>query len=164
MITRKQWLGAGYLILVTLLIDRISKVWALLTCQCEQAVTSFLSTKCILNRGISWGMLHSENGYVFTALSVLIALFIVLFIWWVYRSINTTGALVGVALILSGAISNLFDRVWYGGVIDFIIVSYRSWSFPVFNAADFFICLGVLLLFLSSLHDTVPHETPKGSV
>lgn len=150
MITQRQWWIAGILFSCMVLLDRITKIWALLMCQSEQEITPFFATKCILNRGISWGLFQSDNGYIFAIISVLIALFIGLFIWWVARSVQSLGSLMGVALVLSGATSNLFDRVWYGGVIDFIVLSYHTWTFPVFNIADVAICVGVAILFLTS--------------
>lgn len=155
MITKKQWWSAGIFFSFVLLLDRVTKIWALLACQSEREITSFLTTKCMLNRGISWGLFHSENIYIFVLVSLVIALFIGIFVWWVYRYIHTFGSLIGVSLVLAGAISNLFDRVWYSGVIDFIVVSYGSWTFPVFNIADVAICCGVFILFLTSAGDEV---------
>lgn len=158
MITQRQWWSAGVLFTFALLLDRVTKIWALLMCQSEQEITSFLATKCMLNRGISWGLLQSDNGYIFAAVSVMIALFIGIFTWWVYRHVHTFGALIGVSLVLSGAVSNFFDRLWYSGVIDFIAVSYRGWSFLVFNIADVAICFGVVILFLTSYGDSSSEE------
>lgn len=154
MITKRQWWWAFVLFGCMVLLDRITKIWALLMCQSEQEITSFFATKCIFNRGISWGLFQSDNGYIFAIISVLIALFIGFFIWWVARSVQSFGSLIGVTLVLSGAMSNLFDRIWYGGVIDFIVLSYHTWTFPVFNIADVAICLGVGILFLTSSGST----------
>jgi signal peptidase II len=56
-------------------------------------------------------------------------------------------------LIITGALSNFFDRFWYGGVIDFIHVHCGSWSFPVFNGADISIVCGVALLLWEFIHE-----------
>lgn len=51
------------------------------------------------------------------------------------------------SMILGGATGNLFDRLLWGGVIDFLDIGYKSFRWPVFNVADIFIFVGVLLLF-----------------
>ena len=54
----------------------------------------------------------------------------------------------GEILVLAGSCSNLIDRFIYGGVVDFILLSYGDWSFPVFNCADVCIVIGIgLMLF-----------------
>ena len=70
---------------------------------------------------------------------------------------------VGLALILGGALSNLFDRIRFGRVVDFIDVYYRSYHWPTFNLADTFIVIGVALLLLGlSRLERAPHpEQPE---
>jgi signal peptidase II len=58
---------------------------------------------------------------------------------------------VALALILAGAIGNLIDRVWRGPVIDFILMHYYAYDWPVFNVADSAITIGVVLILLTSL-------------
>jgi signal peptidase II len=53
---------------------------------------------------------------------------------------------IGETLILAGAISNIADRLWYGGVIDFIILSFHGYAWPTFNVADIAIVAGVVLM------------------
>jgi signal peptidase II len=50
-------------------------------------------------------------------------------------------------LIITGAFSNLLDRLFYGGVIDFIVVWFGDWSWPAFNIADAAILLGIAFVF-----------------
>ena len=50
------------------------------------------------------------------------------------------------ALILGGAVGNLWDRVMHGWVTDFLLVYYRQWEWPAFNVADSAICVGAVLL------------------
>jgi signal peptidase II len=61
------------------------------------------------------------------------------------------GVGVGLALILGGALSNLFDRIRYGRVVDFLDVYYRSYHWPAFNLADSAIDVGAALLVLQLL-------------
>lgn len=68
------------------------------------------------------------------------------------------------ALILGGAIGNLWDRVLHGWVTDFILVYYRQWEWPAFNVADSAICVGAVLLIGEMLfrHEPAhePHKQP----
>lgn len=55
------------------------------------------------------------------------------------------------ALILGGALGNLFDRIYHGFVVDFFDVYIGNWHYPTFNIADCAICIGVILYIWSSL-------------
>jgi len=68
--------------------------------------------------------------------------------WFAYYNYKQGNNIAAEVCIIAGSISNLIDRVIYGGVIDFIILSYGSLSWPVFNVADAMIVLGVILLLL----------------
>ena len=66
------------------------------------------------------------------------------------------------ALILGGAVGNLWDRVLHGWVTDFILVYYKQWEWPAFNVADSAICVGAVLLIGEMLfHHEPAHEGQK---
>ena len=54
-------------------------------------------------------------------------------------------------MLIGGIIGNLFDRIVYGKVIDFLSFKFGTYSFPVFNLADTFICIGIFLLIVDFL-------------
>ena len=60
---------------------------------------------------------------------------------------------IGYLLILAGAFSNYFDRMMYGGVIDFIVLSVFGWSWPAFNIADAVILIGIGLVVLKNYRE-----------
>jgi signal peptidase II len=64
---------------------------------------------------------------------------------------SDTQVMIGLMLVLGGAIGNVIDRVRFGYVIDFIDVYYRSWHWPTFNVADSAITMGAVLLVLDAL-------------
>ena len=81
-----------------------------------------------------------------------------LLVWWLKRLPASNKVLCSAyALVLAGAIGNLYDRIAYGYVIDFLHVYYENWHFPVFNIADCAICIGAALL----LFDAFTGESPK---
>lgn len=137
----------SYLIIsfVIILLDRITKAWALGLSQ-EWIVNQFLSFGLTFNRGINWGLFNSSNAMQFWVINSLIVAVIaamVAYTWHCYRS----GIwILSNVLILAGAVSNYYDRIMHGGVIDFIVLSAGNWSWPAFNIADVTIVMGVGLL------------------
>ncbi|MCK5632640.1 signal peptidase II [bacterium] len=114
----------------------------------EIRISSFLSLKTHLNRGVSWGMFHSEGTIPFILVTLLTIAIIIPLVLHAVKQRRLGRSVWGETLALIGALSNLVDRFMYGGVVDFISFSYAGWSFPIFNIADVCIVFGVLLIFL----------------
>lgn len=144
---KKKWF---YIVLFACvaIIDRITKYLALTYCNQTANTDSFISWCLSFNRGISWGMFHSDNEWQFLAVSSIITgITLILASYATIRYMNHQ-VILGEILVLAGSFSNLFDRFMYGGVVDFILLSYNGWSFPVFNCADVCIILGLgIMLF-----------------
>src|SRR5579863_239204 len=129
---------------VIFIVDRVTKMMALAYCAEDVCrINSFLSFELVFNRGISWGILHSASDLVFVLVSLIIAMVTALLCWSAYYNYVCGVPIVAEMLIIAGSIFNLIDRVIYGGVIDFIVLSYGNVSWPVFNIADAAIVLGV---------------------
>lgn len=135
-----------FLFLVTLFLDRITKWLVVSGVWQDQDITSFLELYTTYNRGISWGLGSSSEVGQFLVVSGLVFLVICFFSWYALTQSMNRYAWYGCVLVLSGAVSNFIDRLWFGGVVDFIRFYWHDWSFPVFNVADVFISVGVLLL------------------
>lgn len=134
---------------IIFIVDRITKLVALARCmQSACTVNPFLSFEIVFNRGISWGMFHGESDALFIGVSVLIALITLILCGYAYYNYVRGNSIVAEVCIIAGSACNLIDRVMYGGVIDFIILSYGHLSWPVFNVADAVIVLGVGMLLL----------------
>ncbi|HZW60913.1 MAG TPA: signal peptidase II [Candidatus Babeliales bacterium] len=149
-------LAAGFwyslLFLSIFLADRITKACAL-DITSSIPITKYIFLELIFNRGVSWGMFHSSNDLTFLMVSILIALIILgIGIYTVIRWMNNYN-IVGEVMIIAGALSNMIDRIVYHGVIDFILISNGSWSFPVFNIADAAIVSGVFIMFIMSFNE-----------
>jgi signal peptidase II len=69
---------------------------------------------------------------------------------WLLRRGGTTLFCLGLALILGGALGNLWDRLTLGKVVDFLLFHYAGWAYPAFNVADSAITVGAGLLILDS--------------
>lgn len=141
----------GYLVLFMsgLVIDRLTKHWILHHLEGEQKINSFLSFDFVINRGISWSMFHSEADSAFYLLTFVITLVLIFLVAYAYRRLRNQKVIIGEVLILAGGFSNIIDRIKYNGVIDFIVLSYQSFTWPVFNIADVCIVLGVFIMLIN---------------
>lgn len=140
------------LFLSALLVDRITKFWAFISVQHKPfAINRFLDFSFAWNRGISWGILHKSSRLSFILLSAFIAAIIVFFLIYTVREYRKRSNVVFEVLVLSGAVSNFVDRLYYGAVIDFIDMHCMGWHWPTFNVADMCIVIGVGGILLKGL-------------
>lgn len=127
-----------------ILLDQISKYWAehFLVTSRIHLIGDFLMLSFVKNTGIAFSM--PIEGVVLKVLTVALIMGIGIYFarYEKYRDLLLTK--LGYVLILSGAISNGFERVFIGSVTDFIAVKY----FAIFNFADIFITIGAFLLFV----------------
>lgn len=136
-----------------LMLDRLTKYIVMYSMPHYQ-VNSFLSIDLVFNRGISFGMFHSRDAIIFTAVNVLISMVIVSLAIHTYYRLLHKKIIIGELCIFTGAISNVIDRYVYSGVVDFISLSYKNWHFAVFNIADCFIFLGVVIMLILESKDS----------
>jgi signal peptidase II len=111
----------------------------------QLALTSFASLVLAFNTGAAFSFLAGEGGWqrwLFTAIAVAATVVIV----WLLRRGGGRLYLLGLALILGGALGNLYDRLTLGTVVDFMLLHYRGFAWPAFNVADSAICVGAALL------------------
>ena len=141
------------IILLIFLIDRISKVYILNIAETTGLVdielNSYLNLILVWNTGIAFGLfsLSSELIYnLFTTLIVLINLIIIYLI-----TITKDYRKFFFLLVLGGSFGNLFDRLYYGSVPDFIDFHIGNFHWFIFNIADIFITIGVICLILAEL-------------
>lgn len=134
-------------------LDRISKIYAI-NFFLDQNIQSyyfndFLNFVLIWNTGIAFGIFESEN-ILYHSISVLIFIVICILIIWLIKSAQNFEK-VSISLIIGGAFGNLFDRVVYNAVPDFIDIHYHDFHWFVFNISDIVITFGVILLLLKDL-------------
>lgn len=144
---------ALYIVAVALFaLDRITKYWAVQKLQVgPYYVNQFLSFELSYNRGISWSIFYSENSVIFGILTLAIAGIISGLMYYTFYRAYRGYSIVGCTITVVGAFSNFVDRFYYQGVVDFIVLSYGAWSWPVFNIADICIVIGVLYMALYEL-------------
>ncbi len=131
---------------ILLILDFFTKYWAVATLTHSVSLTSFLSFELVYNRGISWSLFAYQDQYFFNGLTIFIGCFLYGFSWYAHKRKQEGFCTLGEKLAIVGGTGNFIDRLYYGGVVDFIHLSYGGWSFPIFNIADVCIIVGVLIM------------------
>ena len=154
-----KWL---WLSLVLFAGDQASKLWVVANFDLyeSKALLPSLNFTYVHNTGAAFSFLSSAGGWqrwFFVGIALVAS--ITLIIWLSRLKLSERWMAVTLSLILGGAIGNLFDRISYGYVIDFIDVYYQAWHWPVFNIADCAIFIGVVMM----LFDTFFGQTDSGS-
>ena len=126
-------------------IDRTAKILTKLFVEPKGSITvleNIFSFTYVENTGAAHGILQGQRWLLIAATCIVC----ILIIWFLIKNYNRTTKLLRVAsgLILAGAFGNLFDRVFYGYVIDMMQVTFIE--YPVFNPADNMLVIGVILL------------------
>ena len=114
----------------------------------QYAITDFFSLVLAFNTGAAFSFMKDAAGsrYLLSAVAVAAAVVII----WLLRRGGDRWYCAGLALILGGAIGNLWDRIALGHVVDFLFFHWREWSYPAFNVADSAITVGAALLILDA--------------
>jgi signal peptidase II len=129
-----------------LIVDQVSKYLAQLYLHdADIMISPFAKLTLAYNKGISWSLLTPTSLQGEYALIIGIMIILLIYLIHVKQEIQKGRSLFSEILIIGGALSNLVDRVTQGAVVDYILLYYGTWSFPVFNLADLFIFVGVML-------------------
>lgn len=154
----RRWLALAAAIMV---VDQLSKVAVLGTMRPgdEIRLLPFLSLVLVFNPGAAFSFLAGADGWqrwFFAAIAVAASVFLV----WLLKKGGDRVYMLGLALILGGAIGNLVDRLWLGQVVDFVLLHWRGWTYPAFNVADSAITIGAILLIVDSFRQRRPDAKP----
>lgn len=150
MMKTAKWYG---LALFILLLDQLTKLIAVAELHYAQPVAVFpgFNLTLLYNTGAAFSFLAQAGGWqrwFFIILSLIVS---VVIIGWIARLRDSNKLLsFGLALVLGGALGNVYDRVALGHVVDFIQLYYKNWYWPAFNIADSAICVGAALLIIDS--------------
>ena len=140
-------------ILLIFLFDRISKIYVIYLDNklfgSEIFSSNFLNIYLIWNEGIAFG-LFSFNEKIFYNILTIIILIIILIIF--IMTIKSDGLKkYSLLMILGGALGNVFDRLYYKAVPDFIDFHIGNFHWFIFNVADIFITIGILFMVIIEL-------------
>ncbi|HWN98139.1 MAG TPA: signal peptidase II [Blastocatellia bacterium] len=151
---------------VVLMIDQFTKYWVSINLREGdevQVIPGFFKFSYTENPGIAFGMLNNSN--VKWALVAVSLGAILVVVYYITRTASSNRLLLwSLALLAAGISGNLIDRVRMGRVIDFILIYYKHYEWPVFNIADTAITIGAALmaieLFLPPQHERTPAPEP----
>ncbi len=141
-----------YFILVILIfgLDRLTKIFIIKYSEplgeLNIPVTSFMNFNLIWNEGIAFGLLSFEDKFFYNIISIIIAFITLIIIWLAYKSQGIEK--ISFLMIVGGSFGNLFDRIYYSSVPDFIDININNFHWFIFNVADIFITIGVFLLII----------------
>ena len=148
--TKNSFILISTFVAFLFLIDRASKIWIIKRSQEELSSeifsSKFINFELIWNKGIAFGLFSLNDGLAYQLISLLIIFIVITLIYFITKS-NGFEKL-GFILILGGALGNLFDRIFYKAVPDFIDLHINNFHWFIFNIADIFITIGVICLIL----------------
>ena len=141
------------LIFIIFLIDRLTKIY-LLNLQesgvnVDFYVFSFLNIYLVWNTGIGFGLVSLESNIYYHLVTLIILIVNIGLIYFLYKSKGFNSYII--AIIIGGSLGNLFDRIYYYAVPDFIDFHVGNYHWYIFNVADIFISVGIILLIMEEL-------------
>jgi len=143
-----------FIILCIFFSDRISKFYVI--SQSEKNLSydlfqsKFLNISLIWNEGIAFGLLSFEKDHFYNILTILILIVVILILFMTFKSEGLKKY--SLMMILGGALGNLYDRIFFGAVPDFIDFHVGNFHWFIFNVSDIFITLGVIFLITLELN------------
>jgi signal peptidase II len=136
------------LIFILFSIDRITKylivIYSNPSGELIIPITSFLKLNLIWNSGIAFGLLSFQQDLYYNLLTVIIIIITLILSYFMIKSNYVEKA--AFCLIIGGSLGNIFDRIYYSSVVDFIDFHINNFHWFIFNVADIFITTGVIIL------------------
>jgi len=133
--------------------DRISKIYILKIAEQENLVdiylTPYLNFYLIWNNGIAFGLFSFNESLIYNIITLVISIITIVIMIMIIKSEGIKQY--SLIFVFGGAISNLFDRIYYSAVPDFIDFHIMNFHWFIFNVADIFITLGIICLIYAEI-------------
>ena len=157
---KKQFILNFLIIFFIFFLDRITKNYILNLAEnqgiIDITINPFLNIILVWNSGIGFGLLQFDENIIYNLITVLIVIVNIIIIYLIFNSEKLHKILF--SMILGGSLGNLYDRVYYNSVPDFIDLNYNGYHWFVFNVADIFISLGIIALIFLELFIKTKNE------
>jgi|TARA_B110000259_G_scaffold187558_1_gene242224 signal peptidase II len=144
----KKFIYYFFIIILIFSLDRLTKVYVLnyvdLNSKVDIYLTSYLNLYLIWNKGVAFGLFSFNKTILYNTITALIILVNLLILFMIIKSNDYRKYFL--IVILGGSLGNVFDRVYYSAVPDFIDFHIGNFHWFIFNVADIFISLGVICL------------------
>tara|TARA_Y100000741_G_scaffold329035_1_gene282658 strand:+ start:454 stop:942 length:489 start_codon:yes stop_codon:yes gene_type:complete len=142
-----------FIVIFIFAFDRISKLYVLNLVVTDQVINiyinQFLDFHLIWNTGIGFGLFSSGSDFYYNFITFIIILINFIILVMIIKSKDYKFFLF--LIILGGSLGNLFDRIYYKAVPDFIDLHYNDFHWFIFNVADIFITVGVICLIFAEM-------------
>ena len=146
----KNLLTNSLAVFLIFLFDRLSKIYVVYLDNkyngLEILSSKFLNIHLIWNEGIAFGLFSFDNNVFYNFLTIFIFIIILIILFMIFKSEEKKKY--ALLMILGGALGNLYDRIYYRAVPDFIDFHFGEFHWFIFNFADVFITLGVFFMIL----------------
>ncbi len=137
-----------YIAITIFTLDRLSKYFILELSNSDDifniSITSFLNFNLVWNSGIAFGLFSFNEQFYYNVITLVIIIITIVILFFAIKSSGVER--IGFSIILGGSLGNIFDRLYYAAVVDFIDIHINNIHWFIFNVADIFISLGVIIL------------------
>ena len=137
-----------YIAITIFILDRLSKYFILKLSNSDDifniSITSFLNFNLVWNSGIAFGLFSFNEQFYYNVITLVIIIITLVILFFAIKSSGVER--IGFSIILGGSLGNIFDRLYYTAVVDFIDIHINNIHWFIFNVADIFISLGVIIL------------------
>ena len=141
------------IVLFIFLVDRISKLYILSILEnvgnVNININSYINLILVWNSGIAFGLLSFDHSQIYNLITILIVFINLLIVYLIIKLKDMRAYFF--LIVLGGSLGNLFDRIYYSAVLDFIDISFKNYHWFIFNVADIFISIGIICLIFAEL-------------
>ena len=139
------------IIFLIFILDRLTKIYIIyldkINSGSEIYLSKYVNIYLIWNEGIAFGLFSLDEKNLYNYLTIFIFIIVLLILFWIIKSNGIQKY--ALLMIFGGALGNLYDRIFYRAVPDFIDLHINNFHWFIFNIADIFITIGVFLMILS---------------
>ena len=152
-----------FLIILVYALDRISKIYIINLDKnnlgSDIYTSSYLNITLIWNKGIAFGIFSFDKIYFYNFLSFIIGVVILILVTMMLK--NNSFKRYSLLVIIGGALGNLYDRIFFNAVPDFIDFHIGNFHWFIFNVSDIFITIGVIAMIILELIDNNSNNVQK---
>ena len=152
-----------FLIILVYALDRISKIYIINLDKnnlgSDIYTSSYLNITLIWNKGIAFGIFSFDKIYFYNFLSFIIGVVILILVTMMLK--NNSFKRYSLLVIIGGALGNLYDRIFFNAVPDFIDFHIGNFHWFIFNVSDIFITIGVIAMIILELIDNNSNNVKK---
>ena len=157
---KKNYFINFLLIIIIFSLDRISKYYVISKSEIYLSsslfTSKFLDINLIWNEGIAFGLFSFDQKIYYNLMTIIIILIMIVIFWFITKTKNFEK--MAFIMVFSGAMGNIFDRLYYTSVPDFIDIHIGDFHWFIFNVADIFITMGVILLIILEFFKKIKYE------